>query len=91
MNPVFIYALFFVFVPLGIYYLFALIIIYHLRKYSLDKAYARRTILVFAVGMIAIAFMITFQFTAVNWKRVNPERFLRDSAINIFYGNYERR
>lgn len=91
MNPVYLFAIPFVLVPSGLFYLFSVIIIYHLRKYSLDKKYAQRLILTFSMGMIAISCLMMVRFTQINWKRVDIERFIEDSVFNNFYQNYDPR
>jgi len=91
MYPAYIYALLFVVIPFGIYFLFALVVIYHFRRYSIDQRYARRTVTLFSLGLIAISVLIVVKFSEVNWKRVDPQSLFEDSSFNLFYGNYDRR
>lgn len=84
MNLVLFYALIFVAIPLGMYLLFTYIIIFHIKKYGLEKDVNRRVILVFCLGMIAISLMILQEFSSVNWNRVSVTRFIEDSDFNIF-------
>ena len=84
MNLILFYALIFVAMPLGMYLLFAYIIIFHIKKYGLEKDVNRRVVLVFCLGIIAISLMILQEFSAVNWNRISITRFIEDSDFNIF-------
>jgi hypothetical protein len=89
MNLILLYALIFVAIPLGFYFLFAYIIVFHLVKYGLEKDVRKRAALVFCIGLLALSITIMQKFFAVNWNRASITQFMEYSDINIFYTNYD--
>lgn len=90
MNFTFLYALIFVVIPLAGYFLFAFVVIFHIRKYGMDKLFNKKAILVFCFGLITVSIMIVQKFSAVDWNKVSVARFIENADINFFYGNYDR-
>lgn len=91
MSSVIFFAFLFVVIPLCAYYLFGYIVIFHIRRYGLDKPFCKQVVLVFCLGLIATSCMIVQKFTAINWKNVSLSEIVGDTDINFFYGNYDRR
>ncbi len=91
MNLTLIFASIFVLIALGTYLLFAFIVIFHIKKYGMDKGINRRTLLVFCAGLIAISFMIVGKFTAIDWDQADTVDPWTDSDINFFHIDYDRR
>lgn len=89
MSLTLLYALIFIFIPLGFYFLFAYVVIFHIVKYGLEKDVRQRAALVFCVGLLAISIMIVQKFATVDWDRASISQFMQYSDINIFYTNYD--
>jgi hypothetical protein len=91
MNFVLLYALLFVLIPLVVYFIFAFVIIFHIKKYGMDTNINKWTILIFCLGMAAISLMIIEKFAAVDWDRIDIAGIIRDSDINLFHIEYGNR
>jgi hypothetical protein len=91
MNLTLIFASFLALIALGAYSIFAFIIIFHIKKYGMDKGINRRTLLVFGAGLIAISFMMVEKFAAIDWDQADTSDLWTDSDINFFHIDYDRR
>lgn len=90
MYDIFFYALLFLFIPLGIFFLFSWVILYHILKYGFIKSTNKKIAFVYAFVMIALVLFLVQNFFSVNWDRASLTDFLYKSNINIFIGTYGR-
>lgn len=75
---------------LGTYFLFAFILIFHIKKYGMDKGINTRTLLVFGAGVLTISLMVIGKFAAIDWEAADAENPWGNSAINLFHIDYDR-
>lgn len=91
MNAILLLAFLLALIVLGTYFLFAFIILFHIKKYGIDKQINKMTVAVFSLGIIAISFMMVGKFAAVDWDRIDLEAMMEDSNIYFFPTDYDRR
>ncbi len=90
MNLLAIFAFLSLLIALGVFFLFAFIVIFHIKKYGMDKATNARTLLIFCTGLIAISFMMAGKFAAINWDAADRNNPWRSPSINFFHIDYGR-
>jgi len=87
MLPIAINFLFFVFIPLGIFFVLGWFVFYHLEAYGLQGDASKRAALFFAVVLILISAAITMTFFSVDWNNASINDFLERSRIYLSSGN----
>lgn len=90
MYSIFLYTIPFLLIPLGIFFLFSWVILYHALKYGFVKSTNRKIAFVYSLVMIALCLLIVQKFFSVGWDRASFTDFLYKSNINIFTGIYGR-
>ncbi|MFA7169467.1 MAG: hypothetical protein WC178_01305 [Candidatus Paceibacterota bacterium] len=88
MIYIILYAIIFLIIPLGLFSFFGWLIIFHLNRYGLEGSYNKKATLVFSIGIIAISLMTAQRFFTVDWEKINPQKFVQESANNFFQGQY---
>jgi heme/copper-type cytochrome/quinol oxidase subunit 2 len=81
MSFPFIDFLAFVFIPLGLFFLFGWVIFYHLRRYGIKGDSTENTAYFFVAVLFLISLAIIITFFTIDWNSVNPIDFMKKSNI----------
>ncbi len=74
----------FVFIPLGIFFIFGWLIFYHLNKYGIKGDLTKKVALFFITILIFISLLITSLFLMINWNEISIEDLMEISNISLF-------
>lgn len=88
MYTTFFYAMLFLVIPLGLFFLFGWLVVFHLKRYGLEGSFSKRAATIFSTGLIIISTMIVIQFLSVDWQKASPEKFIETSSNNFFHSYY---
>ena len=83
MSFPFVDFLAFVFIPLGLFFIFGWIIFYHLRRYGLRGDATRNAAYFFAAVLLLISVSIIITFFLIDWENISPEDFIERSNIEF--------
>ncbi|MCK5412917.1 MAG: hypothetical protein KAI57_00935 [Candidatus Pacebacteria bacterium] len=73
----------FVFLPLGIFFLFGWLIFYHLNRYGIRGDSTKKVAIFFLVVLLSLSFFILYFFGIINWNEMNVKDFIEISNINF--------
>ena len=74
----------FVFIPLGIFFLFGWLIFYHLSRYGIRGDLTKRVATFFLVVLLLLSFIILYLFSTISWNEINIKDFIEISNIDLF-------
>lgn len=90
MSIALIFALILVAIPLGVFFLFSWLIIFHLKKYSLGNS-GKKTATIFSILMIAVSLLIVQKFLFIDWDKVDAKEFIQESFNSLLPEYYDGR
>lgn len=73
----------FVFIPLGLFFLFGWLIFYHLKRYGIEGDSTKNTAYFFSIILILLSFLIIFIFLAIDWNAIDIKDFVEKSNIKL--------
>lgn len=82
MSFPFIDFLAFVFIPLGLFFLFGWVIFYHLSKYGVKGDSTKNTAYFFIAVLSLISILIIIIFFSIDWNSISPDDFIEKLNIN---------
>ena len=74
----------FVFIPLGIFFLFGCLIFYHLNRYGIKGDSTKNVAIFFVIVLLILSFMIIYLFGTINWNEIYIKDFIKISNVSIF-------
>ena len=83
MSFPFVDFLAFVFIPLGLFFLFGWVIFYHLRKYGIKGDSTKNTAYFFAAVLSLLSILIIIIFFSIDWNNISPDDFIEKSNIEL--------
>jgi hypothetical protein len=90
MNSTIIYAIIFLLVPFGIFFILGWLILYHLKTYGLKGSFSEKARIIFIIGTLAISLLAIQKFVSIEWDSFFPgDITIQDSNINLFPEIYE--
>ncbi len=73
----------FVFIPLGLYFLFGWLIFYHLKRYGIEGDSTKNAAYFFSIVLILLSLAIIFMFLAIDWNALDIKDFIEKSNIEL--------
>lgn len=90
MNSNIIYAIVFLFIPFGIFFILGWLILYHLKTYGLKGSFSEKARIIFIIGTLAISLLTLQKFFSVEWENFFPgDITIQSSNVNLFPEIYE--
>jgi hypothetical protein len=90
MNTTIIYAIIFLIIPFGIFFLLGWLILYHLKTYGLKGSFSDKARVIFIIGTLAISILAIQKFISIKWDSFFLEDItIQNSNINLFPEFYE--
>jgi hypothetical protein len=83
MSFPFVDFLAFVFIPLGLFFLFGWVIFYHLKKYGVKGDSTKNAAYFFIAVLSLISILIIIIFFSIDWNSISPDDFIEKSNIQI--------
>jgi len=83
---IFIAALVFMIIPIGVFFVLSWFILYHLNKYGIEGDSTKRTASLFCFGIVLISIFIIFNFFLVNWSEIGVMDFIDKSDMDLYFG-----
>jgi len=83
MSFPFVDFLAFVFIPLGLFFLFGWLIFYHLKRYGIEGDSTKNTAYFFSVILILISLLIIFTFLTIDWNAIDIRDFIEKSNVEL--------
>ncbi|MBW6440705.1 hypothetical protein K0B03_01575 [Patescibacteria group bacterium] len=83
MDFPFVDFLAFVFIPLGLFFLFGLLIFYHLSRYGIKGDSTKNVAYFFAIILIIISLAIIVTFLTIDWDILTVQDFIDKSSNNL--------
>ncbi len=83
MSFSFVDFLAFIFIPLGLFFLFGWLIFYHLKRYGIEGDSTKNTAYFFSVILILISLLIIFTFLTIDWNALDIKDFIEKSNIEF--------
>ncbi|MCK4525538.1 MAG: hypothetical protein KAU07_03805 [Candidatus Andersenbacteria bacterium] len=83
MSFPFVDFLAFVFIPLGLFFLFGWVIFYHLKKYGVKGDSTKNAAYFFIAVLSLISILIIMIFFSIDWNSISPDDFIEKSNIQI--------
>jgi len=87
MSFSFVDFLAFIFIPLGLFFLFGWLIFYHLKRYGIEGDSTKNTAYFFSVVLILLSLLIIFIFFTIDWNALDIKDFIKKSNIEFGPGN----
>ncbi len=73
----------FIFIPLGLFFLFGWLIFYHLERYGIEGDSTKNTAYFFSIILILISILIIFTFLTIDWNALDIKDFMEKSNIEL--------
>ena len=83
-QSIIINALAFVVIPLGVFFLFGLLVFYHLNKYGLKNDKSKKAALFFSFVLILISVLIILMFLLIDWNNISVSDFVERSNLEVY-------
>lgn len=81
MSFPFVDFLAFIFIPLGLFFIFGWVIFYHLKKYGIEGDSTKNVAYFFVAVLSLISISIIIIFFTIDWNSISPDDFIEKSNI----------